>query len=65
MTFSRRLLPVFVLVALAACPLAAFDTPCKTGHGVSVSIPGFQDSIYTNSQVEVMKSVQLASIIAR
>ena len=48
MTFSLRLLPVFVLAVLAACPLAAFDTPCKVGHGVSVSIPGFQDSIYTN-----------------
>lgn len=46
-----------ILTAKVALPLvaammfhsaAAFDAPCKTGSGVSVSIPGFQDSICTN-----------------
>lgn len=39
---------VFALVALVSCSVVAFDTPCKMASGVSVSIPGFQDSIHTN-----------------
>ena len=42
---------LFLFIAVSSVlprPASAFDPPCKTASGISVSIPGFQDSVYTN-----------------